>query len=188
MNKKIAFILVIVFSFLSFTTPLIIYLIHFNNGFSSLNEDWGNFGSFYGGIISSVFSFISFLALLYTIYIQQTEIGITKKEIEDNKVLLEQDNMRKDLLNTLEKIEIKLEDRKNYYDKFIDNLTKTNNDSYPDFKEIISLMKLMKAKCNELSVLQKDTNLIEYYGIRFNYMANGLFKLGYLSFTQIEGD
>ena len=49
-----------------FVGPFVLYFTVFNNGFSDDHYSWGSFGSYIGGLISSVFSFASFLAILYS--------------------------------------------------------------------------------------------------------------------------
>ena len=48
--------------------PLVLYLLHFNSGFSYDDSNWSNFGSYYGGIVSSVFAFLSFIFLISSYY------------------------------------------------------------------------------------------------------------------------
>ncbi|MBE5147672.1 hypothetical protein HJ042_05980 [Vibrio parahaemolyticus] len=45
-------------------------------------EKWGPFGDFFGGVLNPILAFISFLALLYTIYMQQVELSLTRAELE----------------------------------------------------------------------------------------------------------
>ncbi|WP_462174342.1 putative phage abortive infection protein [Pseudoalteromonas xiamenensis] len=61
---------------------LVLYLSKFNGGFSNSNEAWGTFGDFFGGTLNPILSFISFIALLVTIFIQSKELELTRKELE----------------------------------------------------------------------------------------------------------
>ncbi|MCC4775885.1 hypothetical protein AB4077_14450 [Vibrio cyclitrophicus] len=45
-------------------------------------EKWGPFGDFFGGVLNPILAFISFLALLYTIHMQQMELSLTRTELE----------------------------------------------------------------------------------------------------------
>ncbi|MBU2114682.1 MAG: hypothetical protein KKE94_13050 [Gammaproteobacteria bacterium] len=52
--------------------------------FTSLSEDhkvWGEFGSFFGGVVTPILAFFSFIALLYTIHIQKRELELTRDEL-----------------------------------------------------------------------------------------------------------
>jgi hypothetical protein len=59
-------LILIILSIVLFTCPFMLYFLVFNSGFSNDNNSWGNFGSYIGGLISSVFSFASLLAVLYS--------------------------------------------------------------------------------------------------------------------------
>lgn len=58
------------------------------------DKNWGTFGDFLGGVLDPVLTFLSFMALLFTIILQQREIHGAK---EDAKVL--QDQRRADRLS-----------------------------------------------------------------------------------------
>lgn len=47
------------------TLPFLFYFFYFHNGLSPNDQNWANFGTFVGGIITSVFSFTSFILVLY---------------------------------------------------------------------------------------------------------------------------
>ena len=53
-----------------------LYFHNFSGEFSKNPSDWGSFGSFVGGTIGSVFASLSFLALIYTVYIQRKELKL----------------------------------------------------------------------------------------------------------------
>jgi uncharacterized membrane protein len=59
------------------------------------DKNWGTFGDFLGGVLNPVLTFLSFMALLFTIILQQREIHGAK---EDAKVL--QDQRRADRLSS----------------------------------------------------------------------------------------
>lgn len=59
-----------------------VYLVKFGGRpFSNSPADWGVFGDYIGGTLNSLFSFFSFLALLYTIHLQQKELALTRAEL-----------------------------------------------------------------------------------------------------------
>jgi hypothetical protein len=66
MNKNTLRIIVAL-SFLALITPFCIYFYFFNGPISNEDANWANFGTFIGGILSSIFSFTSFIVLIYTL-------------------------------------------------------------------------------------------------------------------------
>ncbi|WP_064713563.1 putative phage abortive infection protein [Rhizobium bangladeshense] len=46
-------------------------------------QNWGTFGDFLGGVLNPVLTFLSFMALLFTIILQQREIHGAKKDAKD---------------------------------------------------------------------------------------------------------
>ena len=63
MKKNIIFISIVIIIF-----PLILYFLIFHNGFSLDDSNWSNFGSYYGGVVSSLFASLSFIFLIYSYY------------------------------------------------------------------------------------------------------------------------
>ncbi len=59
--------------------PGIFYKCNFSNSFSTVSSDWGNFGSYYGGIVSTIFSAGTIIFLIFTL-IQQ------RKQLSDEEV------------------------------------------------------------------------------------------------------
>jgi len=68
--------------------PYILYFINFSGLLPGNDQNWANFGSFIGGVITSVFSFASFV-ILFTNYIFDkeniTKIEILQKHLVENK-------------------------------------------------------------------------------------------------------
>ncbi|CAE14672.1 unnamed protein product [Leptospira phage LE1] len=56
------------------------------------NELWAQFGDFVGGTLSSIFSFLTFLAILYTLHLQREELGLNREELRLNRKELETAN------------------------------------------------------------------------------------------------
>ncbi|EOW6671096.1 hypothetical protein ACOZZ3_001863 [Cronobacter dublinensis] len=90
--------------------PLFMYRYQFNpdlkpdwfpvfKNLSTINSDWGDFGSFLSGLYSSIFSFLSLLAVLYSLHttqkfnIKQTEL--LRSEQFTNEFILLLDNLTK---------------------------------------------------------------------------------------------
>lgn len=73
----------IIIIFLAFIFILFIfhsYWSHFHSGeLSNKTIDWANFGSYFGGTLSPILAFFSFLALCYTINLQNKQLQISEK-------------------------------------------------------------------------------------------------------------
>lgn len=57
----------------------------YGSHFTSLSSDhkvWGEFGSFFGGVVTPILAFFSFITLLYTVHIQHKELSLTRQELE----------------------------------------------------------------------------------------------------------
>lgn len=72
LKNKIFYASVFTVSFVGLICYL--YAIKFSGGFSSEQSDWGSFGSYIGGTIGATFASLSFLALLYTVFLQRIEL------------------------------------------------------------------------------------------------------------------
>jgi hypothetical protein len=59
------------------------YFDQFSGDFSSKSSDWGNFGSYIGGAVGAIFASLSFLALLYTVFLQREELTTAISALED---------------------------------------------------------------------------------------------------------
>jgi len=66
-----------------------VYFIKFNDGFSDKPEVWGTFGDFIGGTLNPILSFLSLIALLLTIVLQQKELESSRKELGYTRTELE---------------------------------------------------------------------------------------------------
>lgn len=59
-----------------------LYLFHFaDSGFSPDQAVWGQFGDFFGGTLNPLLSFLTFIALLFTILLQSRQLAISSKEL-----------------------------------------------------------------------------------------------------------
>ena len=67
--KKILFVFPLVIITLLIFAPLAVYFLNFSGGFSSLNTDWGSFGSYVGGTVGAVLSGLGFIVLSVTLII-----------------------------------------------------------------------------------------------------------------------
>ncbi len=71
---------IVVLASIVFLMPFVVYFIYFNGGVSNIDQAWANFGSFIGGIGSTIFSFAGFIAVISTFNIQ-------KKDKEEEKAM-----------------------------------------------------------------------------------------------------
>lgn len=86
MSKSSFFIFSVVFIVIvAVSTVLGVYIFHFGEYEISNNpEKWGPFGDFFGGVLNPILAFFSFVALLYTIHIQQKELELTRIELSNS--------------------------------------------------------------------------------------------------------
>lgn len=93
----------IIIIFLAFIFILFIfhsYWSHFHSGeLSNKTIDWANFGSYFGGTLSPILAFFSFLALCYTINLQNKQLQRTDEQLAQNKLALEQNAKALELNN-----------------------------------------------------------------------------------------
>ncbi|WP_336293434.1 hypothetical protein [Cronobacter dublinensis] len=90
-KKKINFniLLVSIPICLALVIPIILYVTHMGGSLSHKNEDWGDFGSFIGGIYGSLFSSLSLLvviaASIQTYKSNREQVNILKKDQHFNQ-------------------------------------------------------------------------------------------------------
>ena len=106
-NNKLTKVLLMILGIAILTIILVVglYVYHFNNGFSVEESKWGTFGDFVGGTLSPILSFLSLMALLLTIILQNRELEATRKEIEQSRIAQEQqaNNIEKQIMQNAEK-------------------------------------------------------------------------------------
>lgn len=64
-----------------------------------LIASWGTIGDYFGGLLNPVLGFCSFMALLYTIDLQNKQLKKTDAQLEQNKIALEQNAKALELNN-----------------------------------------------------------------------------------------
>lgn len=109
-----------------------IYLINFHGGLSGNSQDWGAFGSYFGGVLAPIVAFFSTIAIIYTIYLQKKILRenqvFAENTINQQKQLIEQsnaahleltkENYRNRLLETVEtRVRLCTEEKKSLQDE-----------------------------------------------------------------------
>lgn len=77
------------------------YVLNFGPKFSSSSETWGQFGDFFGGTLNPAFAMLAFLALLWSIALQASEIERTSRHLSEQVRLAceEAETARRDRLS-----------------------------------------------------------------------------------------
>lgn len=86
------------------------YLINFGTTPSPNHEDWGAFGDYFGGILNPIIGLCAFLALLFTIKIQSSELRKTTKTLESQALLWEKQNFESTFFSLLDILRKSLSD------------------------------------------------------------------------------
>ena len=77
MKTKLVLFVSFLFGLFAFSTITYIYFHGggFSGSFSNKNEDWGAFGSYFGGVLGAIFGFFSFILLIATLLQQEKQLG-----------------------------------------------------------------------------------------------------------------
>jgi hypothetical protein len=65
------------------------YFQEFHGGFSAKQETWGQFGDFIGGTVNPLLSFLSLLALVFTVVLQTRQLENSREELANSKIELQ---------------------------------------------------------------------------------------------------
>lgn len=87
LTKILSWILVVAAALIGGT--FFAYFRHFHSGFSSDQDVWGQFGDFLGGTLNPILSFLSLLALVFTVVLQARQLEIAREELQNSKAGLE---------------------------------------------------------------------------------------------------
>jgi uncharacterized membrane protein len=94
-SKKIVFLLAVLLVLLA-VVPIVFYLYNFGLGLWEANEDWAHLGTFFGGVLSPLFTLLSTLLLLATIYYtsqsfktSQSMVALQSEQLKDSRVALD---------------------------------------------------------------------------------------------------
>jgi uncharacterized membrane protein len=66
----------------------IMYFSRFHGGFSTKQDVWGQFGDFIGGTVNPLLSFLSLIALVFTVVLQTRQLEHSREELANSKAEL----------------------------------------------------------------------------------------------------
>lgn len=96
---------------IAFYAVFIVFIINLSSLFSGA-ASFGTWGDFFGGVLNPILTFLTFMGLLITIILQQTELKQSRKEFRGQKEALENqefDNKFFQMINLLTQIKNNLE-------------------------------------------------------------------------------
>ena len=160
---------VVIFSFLILAVLIISYNLYFNGDITSDHERWAQFGSFFGGVLTPIFSLFTFIGFLTTIAMQKTElknsyesIEISKRELkktEESLQLTIEYNDKKQKRETLEKMLNMLHEELNkIYSKKVDFF---DNDYLYRYFEDTKIFFEMPENEDNMSITDRDSYIIQ---------------------------
>jgi len=103
-RKPRKFLLVFVFAGFGFFWLVISEYINKFGQIGSTTTNWGEFGSYFGGTLGPLYTFLTFIALLWTISLSYEQLSIMFDEKERQKI----QNKKNDLYKVIESIHNKL--------------------------------------------------------------------------------
>lgn len=65
-------------------TAVTVFSINVISLFFENEQNFGTFGDFFGGVLNPILTFLTFMGLLITIILQQTELSLTRKELANS--------------------------------------------------------------------------------------------------------
>lgn len=66
----------------------VMYFSRFHGGFSEKQDVWGQFGDFIGGTVNPLLSFLSLIALVFTVVLQTRQLEHSREELANSKAEL----------------------------------------------------------------------------------------------------
>ncbi|EOC1330935.1 hypothetical protein ACM92K_000738 [Cronobacter turicensis] len=109
MLKKIFAAIIVLLTLTFIVTPSYLYWDTFHQyGISSKNQDWSNFGSFFGGFYSAAFGLISIFILCSTLYLT---LDYNKKQLTQ----LKSDSIKNLLVHHINSLNEKMNNRQNIF-------------------------------------------------------------------------
>lgn len=80
MRENRVLIVVAIVAAMILLVPIVGYVFMYGSSPVYSHEKWAQFGDFFGGLLNPLYAFLAFLALLYTINIQRTELKQARAE------------------------------------------------------------------------------------------------------------
>ncbi len=109
------------------------FIYNFGLSIKADSNNWGQFGSYVGGVLSPVFAFMSFIALLFTINLQRIDIKDKRDEAKEQKVISEK---QKTLLD-IQRFETTFFNMLNQITNIINNYTYNQQDGASFFRNAL---------------------------------------------------
>ncbi|MEE8783972.1 MAG: hypothetical protein SOI00_06970 [Rahnella inusitata] len=164
-NDRILLFVCIIFS-ITLALPIFLYAIHIGNGLSTKNEDWGNFGSFIGGVYGSFFSSLSLIIVIWAAV-------ESKKSSKEQVNILKNDQHH----NQFSMLVSHLKDNfsKTYLDSF--KISRPIDTHYYKFRTRLSISVLTKYDENLALVENLRNYALEYYKMEHNNIFENESKL-----------
>lgn len=156
--------------------PLLFYINIFNGSFSSTSTEWNDFGSYYGGVVGPILSFVSIILILYNIKLQNDSIIGTNKDFNTK---LEYYSSQIDILNQ-QKFDNHFHQLLNYKKHIIDSYQKGNREGFDIFnmnmKELLENARIEKHNHRPIIISgnpnSESEQLFSKYLNVFNYIID----------------
>jgi hypothetical protein len=97
MKSKNVLLIIILITLIGIVSITGFYIGHWGYHPATSHSTWAEFGDFYGGVMNPFLSLAAFIALLYTLHIQVSELNISSSELKLNR---EQFELNNDLIKT----------------------------------------------------------------------------------------
>lgn len=161
---------ILVLSLISAVIAIYYYNSTFGDIITADHERWGTFGDFFGGTLNSIFSFLSLLAILLTIIIQNKELSLSTIEFAKSaKALTEQsESIRtQNFENTFFKL-ISL------HNEIVDSLEYLGMTKRKCFSQYIKSLGLNKTGNKSVDDITKEIPINITYDIEYNVIASSV--------------
>lgn len=120
MNAKTLFFFLLIS--IALISPIVLYALHMGGGLSNKNEDWGDFGSFIGGIYGSFFSSLSLIVVVFaaleTYRSNKEQIAISRNDQHYNQFNMLVSNLRSGFPQQYKNIHNEVRHIANHYRNF----------------------------------------------------------------------
>lgn len=172
-------IILVIIAGLAIGITTIVYINNFDANFSPKNSDWGDFGSYFGGTVSSICTFLAFLVLVMTYTTNRTELKETKNVLNNQNKLIAKQSFETTYLKLLERIYI-ISSSSPVSDISYDLKGKVVSRicvfiaSYKDNDNYESLSTLIRESFERKTINTEDKKKVEYYTLTFDYLLEHL--------------